>query len=532
MAIASFSKPRAAESSTTRTPHAVHRQHTGGQVRGRHSPAGVPRYLRAGHASVAIGEPGAPREREADQMAQQAMRRAAPERRADAAQNPRVAPAAAGTLAEAGTGQPLDHTTRAYFEPRFGHRFDGVRTHTDPQAAQWNAALGARAFAHGADIYFAAGNSPQADALTAHELAHIVQQRGTHAPHVIQCAPDPTAERAADADTGTAALISEATQAIDEAGIAFRYLPAEIDGDAVWVLFENVHVQRLFRHLLREWLGAGGTSEPLENTIDPAPPPWVAAFRAKALNLRAGHAQDADGADAVQRQLADLAVRLADSVQAETPAQSLRRLVVQSIDKRIGTVVMSQGAINTERAKPAKDGLTPANFTTCIAFFGQVVQQVTQQSGLSAPLLSGPNSYKEINPVSGKLNLPAGAWHACTPDSPARPKPGDLLIFTFAKAETLQSGGWVGKDYFAHISILRAVEPLGDGSPELAAEGYTEKFISVDGGGTTAAQTVRYFAPGRCLTQGPGTIVRTLKGWIDVENLAQARLAERTPVQA
>jgi hypothetical protein len=31
-------------------------------------------------------------------------------------------------------GQPLDETTRAFFEPRFGFNFSNVRVHTDAQA--------------------------------------------------------------------------------------------------------------------------------------------------------------------------------------------------------------------------------------------------------------------------------------------------------------------------------------------------------------------------------------------------------------
>src|SRR5262245_60224217 len=33
-------------------------------------------------------------------------------------------------------GQPLDATTRAFMEPRFGHDFSGVRIHTDTKAAE------------------------------------------------------------------------------------------------------------------------------------------------------------------------------------------------------------------------------------------------------------------------------------------------------------------------------------------------------------------------------------------------------------
>jgi hypothetical protein len=63
-------------------------------------------------------------------------------------------------------------------EPRFGTDFSGVRVHTDSNAVQMNKELGAQAFAHGSDIYFGAGKSPGNNELTAHELTHVVQQKG------------------------------------------------------------------------------------------------------------------------------------------------------------------------------------------------------------------------------------------------------------------------------------------------------------------------------------------------------------------
>ena len=41
-----------------------------------------------------------------------------------------------------------------------------------------NREVGARAFTHGSDIYYGAGETPGNLALTAHELTHVVQQTG------------------------------------------------------------------------------------------------------------------------------------------------------------------------------------------------------------------------------------------------------------------------------------------------------------------------------------------------------------------
>ena len=60
-----------------------------------------------------------------------------------------------------------------------------VRVHTDDTADKLNNAVSARAFATGTDVYFAKGEyspgSAAGDKLIAHELAHVVQQRGASA---------------------------------------------------------------------------------------------------------------------------------------------------------------------------------------------------------------------------------------------------------------------------------------------------------------------------------------------------------------
>jgi hypothetical protein len=76
-------------------------------------------------------------------------------------------------------GSPLPDDVRSFMEPRFGADFSGVRVHTGSEAVQMNREVGAQAFAHGQDVYFGAGKMPGNDALTAHELTHVVQQTNT-----------------------------------------------------------------------------------------------------------------------------------------------------------------------------------------------------------------------------------------------------------------------------------------------------------------------------------------------------------------
>jgi peptidoglycan hydrolase-like protein with peptidoglycan-binding domain len=77
-----------------------------------------------------------------------------------------------------GGGSPLPDSVRAFMEPRFGVDFSQVRTHTGSEAVQMNREVGAKAFTHGSDIYYGAGNNPNNLELTAHELTHVVQQKG------------------------------------------------------------------------------------------------------------------------------------------------------------------------------------------------------------------------------------------------------------------------------------------------------------------------------------------------------------------
>jgi hypothetical protein len=79
-------------------------------------------------------------------------------------------------------GRPLAPGVRRAMETRLGHSFADVRVHSDARAAGDARALGARAFAVGRDVVFGARQfapgTPAGRALLAHELAHVVQQRG------------------------------------------------------------------------------------------------------------------------------------------------------------------------------------------------------------------------------------------------------------------------------------------------------------------------------------------------------------------
>ena len=77
-------------------------------------------------------------------------------------------------------GQPLDGSARAYFEPRFGQDFSGVRVHADANASTSAKLISASAYTVGSHIVFDASQwSPSSGLgrrLLAHELAHTIQQ--------------------------------------------------------------------------------------------------------------------------------------------------------------------------------------------------------------------------------------------------------------------------------------------------------------------------------------------------------------------
>jgi len=139
-----------------------------------------------------------------------------------------------------GGGSPLDDSTRATMEARFGQDFGDVRVHTDPNATASAESVGAHAYTVGSDIVFGGGQfepgTPTGQRTLAHELTHVVQQRsgpvdGTDAPGGIRLSdPSDRFERAADqtadavmsaapsaADLGSATAQRELEEAADAA---------------------------------------------------------------------------------------------------------------------------------------------------------------------------------------------------------------------------------------------------------------------------------------------------------------------------
>jgi hypothetical protein len=77
-------------------------------------------------------------------------------------------------------GRPLDASTRASMEPRFGYDFSQVRVHNDERAAESARTVSANAYTAGNHVAFGRGQfapgTMGGNRLIAHELTHVVQQ--------------------------------------------------------------------------------------------------------------------------------------------------------------------------------------------------------------------------------------------------------------------------------------------------------------------------------------------------------------------
>jgi hypothetical protein len=116
--------------------------------------------------------------------------------------------------AQLSSGHDLDSRVQAGAEAAFGQSLAGVRVHSDAGAAQLADRLNARAVTVGSDIAFGAGEyqpgNPIGDALIAHELAHVAQQRGADSSPTAQLKGDPD-DSALESDADNAAVAAVLT---------------------------------------------------------------------------------------------------------------------------------------------------------------------------------------------------------------------------------------------------------------------------------------------------------------------------------
>jgi len=128
-------------------------------------------------------------------------------------------------------GQTLDASTRAQMEARFGHDFGRVRVHADERASESARSVNAHAYTVGDEIVFAASRyAPRSEPgrrLLAHELAHVVQQRGAGFAASSEATHEAAADHAANAVAAGAPM-----SAMPRAGIGLARQEATPPPDA------------------------------------------------------------------------------------------------------------------------------------------------------------------------------------------------------------------------------------------------------------------------------------------------------------
>jgi hypothetical protein len=146
-------------------------------------------------ASLPVSEPGDSHEREADRLAEMAMRGSTPVPPVNARTTlPNAQPVALPSGdAEIGlAGKPLSSEQLARFEPALGADLSGIRIHSGREAQALTGPLQAEAFTLGRHIVIGDENfqaeSPHGRNLLAHELVHSIQQRAVTSVQATQTA--------------------------------------------------------------------------------------------------------------------------------------------------------------------------------------------------------------------------------------------------------------------------------------------------------------------------------------------------------
>jgi hypothetical protein len=117
---------------------------------------------------------------------------------------------AAAIARRRGYGEALEDGLRGELESKLGDSFHDVRVHKDGEADAIARSVSANAFTTGTDVYFAEGQfkpeSSEGKELIAHELAHVVQQRGapTTGPMRVSQPGEPLEREAEQAARGSA----------------------------------------------------------------------------------------------------------------------------------------------------------------------------------------------------------------------------------------------------------------------------------------------------------------------------------------
>ena len=480
--------------------------------------------------------------------------------------------------AAASPGAPLPASLQEQFESSLGFALGGVRVHTGDDSVAAASSVGARAYAVGQDIHFNAGQyDPSSQAgqhLLAHEVAHTVQQGAgaSSGPQPKLEVSSPGDAHEVEADHAADAMLAGRPAALSPAsGVQREPLPAteppgasadpvldagekalaagppdttfdpnDLEGNSWSLRFRDAAVEALLRHLIVTFIGEADPGPLCEVVFDDAAPPrasvpaWVKRFRTKSISANTAGAPAGKSASggAEQQRMSRLATQLADAIRPKTDGEKFREEFLAKV--KPGTSIMSQAAIDKQNADHKAAGKA-GHITTCIAFAGSKVSDAMAAGNPGAKPFRGPNGYKEVTPGAANSldELPPGSWKDAK-SAAEPPKPGDMLVLNYAEADVIGKGTAtetkVFPGYFAHVNILRDIQPVDPADPAFVAAKAAGKidsppdstFVTVDGGGTVSTEGREFYnKTNQRLDSRFGR--RFLKGWFDVAVMAGAK---------
>ncbi|HEX5164156.1 MAG TPA: DUF4157 domain-containing protein, partial [Thermomicrobiales bacterium] len=145
-----------------------------------------------------------------------------------AGQTGSTTPAADRAIGQAGSGRPMNDSTRKTLESRMDADLGDVRVHDDAESQEASRELNARAFTHGRDIWLGSGETDRDLGLMAHEATHVVQQDAGAGVQRQMIQRQPAAQ-AAVAEPAAATL--DATTAVPDTRVQRSVATASTIGD-------------------------------------------------------------------------------------------------------------------------------------------------------------------------------------------------------------------------------------------------------------------------------------------------------------
>ncbi|WP_456786053.1 eCIS core domain-containing protein [Cellulomonas sp. P5_C5] len=136
-----------------------------------------------------------------------------------------------------GRGAPLSDAVRRRMEEGFGTSLGHVRVHDDPSAAQHSAALGAKAFTVGNDVFLGAGVDPtreRGEHVLAHEIAHVLDEGGAQHTPVRREPGDSDDEDGAPAEMTAAEIVAAAVNPVRDKAIGSATTARSNEAGLLW----------------------------------------------------------------------------------------------------------------------------------------------------------------------------------------------------------------------------------------------------------------------------------------------------------